>query len=138
MIFSWLVHPIRTFKSLHPRTRTEPSSALETINVPCIRPPHVRELLEAHLDERSDLPRPYNDLPLSMKTEVLDKGERWWRDHYDLLEKAGYRLRIRYHPNWQPTWQLTDRRYEDCEDGAPANSFWVRTVLPHSSGAELT
>ncbi|KAL5530900.1 hypothetical protein ACEPAG_3776 [Sanghuangporus baumii] len=34
----------------------------------------------------------------------LNDGERWWRDHYDMLKEHGYQLRLRYHPEWKPSW----------------------------------
>jgi hypothetical protein len=43
--------------------------------------------------------------------------ETWWVDRQEALECAGYRLRRRYHPNWQPSWAGTNKTWIDCEDG---------------------
>ncbi|EJC99788.1 uncharacterized protein FOMMEDRAFT_112858 [Fomitiporia mediterranea MF3/22] len=48
--------------------------------------------------------------------EELTPSEKWWRDHYELLEKHGYRLRPRYRPEWTPSWKGTGKnplRFED-------------------------
>ncbi|KAF9226737.1 hypothetical protein BS17DRAFT_814658 [Gyrodon lividus] len=38
-------------------------------------------------------------------TELLTPGELFWRDRYPFLQRKGYTLRIRYSPNWVPSWQ---------------------------------
>jgi hypothetical protein len=35
--------------------------------------------------------------------EELRTAEKWWRDHYELLEQHGYLLRPRYRPGWTPS-----------------------------------
>ena len=49
----------------------------------------------------------------------LFRTEMWWRDHYRDLEAHGYRLRPRYHPDWQPSWKRTGKDFFDVEDGQP-------------------
>ncbi|KAF6751414.1 kinase-like domain-containing protein [Ephemerocybe angulata] len=34
----------------------------------------------------------------------LNPGELWWKDQYDWLQQAGYRLRSRFSPDWEPSW----------------------------------
>ena len=49
----------------------------------------------------------------------LFRSEMWWRDRYRDLEAHGYRLRNRYHPNWEPSWKRTGKDFFDAEDGQP-------------------
>jgi hypothetical protein len=49
----------------------------------------------------------------------LFRTEMWWRDHYRDLEAHGYRLRPRYHPDWQPSWKMSGKDFFDAEDGQP-------------------
>ncbi|TDL23964.1 kinase-like protein [Rickenella mellea] len=48
----------------------------------------------------------------------LTEREIWWRDHADLLETHGYRLRPRFRPNWKPSWLGTDHDPYQSEDSA--------------------
>ena len=48
--------------------------------------------------------------------ERLTSHELWWRDHYDFLERHGYRLRTRYRPGWVPSWKSNGKSAVDCED----------------------
>ena len=48
--------------------------------------------------------------------EKLTNHELWWRDHYDFLERRGYRLRPRYRPGWIPSWKSNGKSSVDCED----------------------
>ena len=43
--------------------------------------------------------------------------EKWWVERQEALERAGYLLRSRYRPGWQPSWTGTDRPFHFCEDG---------------------
>jgi hypothetical protein len=45
--------------------------------------------------------------------------EKWWRDrHYEKrLTELGYKLRPRYHPQWQPSWLMCDKEIYPVEDG---------------------
>ena len=47
----------------------------------------------------------------------IDDSEKWWVDRQVALEQAGYLLRSRYRPGWQPSWTNTKKFYLDCEDG---------------------
>ena len=47
---------------------------------------------------------------------ALSLSEERWRDRYYMLEKHGYRLRPRYHPEWVPSWTETDKLPIYCED----------------------
>ena len=43
--------------------------------------------------------------------------EKWWVERQEALERAGYLLRSRYRPGWQPSWTGTDRSFHRFEDG---------------------
>lgn len=45
-------------------------------------------------------------------TEVgdLDLVEAWWVERQEVLERADYMLRPRYHPGWKPSWAGTNKR----------------------------
>jgi hypothetical protein len=47
----------------------------------------------------------------------LFRSEMWWRDRYRDLEAHGYRLRNRYHPDWEPSWKRSGKDFFDAEDG---------------------
>ncbi len=47
----------------------------------------------------------------------LLRSETWWRDRYFDLETKGYRLRRRYHPDWEPSWKKSGKEMFDTEDG---------------------
>jgi hypothetical protein len=55
----------------------------------------------------------HNDRPAG----TLVMTERWWRDRYNDIEKQGYRLRRRYHPQWEPSWLKTGKDFYTAEDG---------------------
>ena len=59
----------------------------------------------------------------------LTPDEKWWRDHYHMLERHGYRLRIRYHPDWIPSWVGTNANPLYCEDSLL--HFVSCTILCH-------
>ena len=43
--------------------------------------------------------------------------ETWWVAHQQALEHAGYMLRPRYRPGWQPSWVATGKYHFNSEDG---------------------
>ena len=47
----------------------------------------------------------------------IGKPERWWVDRQEALEQAGYMLRPRFRPGWQPSWTGTNKQFLDFEDG---------------------
>ena len=47
----------------------------------------------------------------------IDGNEKWWVERQEALEQAGYMLRPRLRPGWQPSWTGTNIQYLDCEDG---------------------
>ncbi|KAH9954055.1 hypothetical protein BC827DRAFT_1379648 [Russula dissimulans] len=51
---------------------------------------------------------------------TLFPSETWWRDRYHELENHGYTLRPRYHPDWEPSWKQSGKRFFSTEDGQPA------------------
>ncbi|KAA1473401.1 hypothetical protein DENSPDRAFT_272897 [Dentipellis sp. KUC8613] len=48
---------------------------------------------------------------------VVAYGETWWREHYHWLQRSGYQLRPRYHPDWVSPWEGTHKDYNDFEEG---------------------
>ena len=42
--------------------------------------------------------------------------EAEWRDLYFFLESHGYRLRPRYHPDWEPSWKRKNIEFYEAED----------------------
>ena len=60
---------------------------------------------------------PFLDDPTSGEPGDLDETERWWVERQEALERAGYMLRPRFRPGWQPSWAGTDKPYYDFEDG---------------------
>ncbi|KAF5336853.1 hypothetical protein D9611_003035 [Ephemerocybe angulata] len=57
--------------------------------------------------------------------EELTIGEKYWKEQYDWLLDAGYRLRSRYKADWEPSWAGTNWNPYDCED---AQKSWFNTV----------
>jgi hypothetical protein len=47
----------------------------------------------------------------------ISEREWWWVERQEELEAAGYMLRPRYHPDWQPSWLKANKFYSDVEDG---------------------
>lgn len=47
----------------------------------------------------------------------IGESEKWWVERQEALERAGYMLRSRYRPGWQPSWAGTGRFYLEFEDG---------------------
>lgn len=45
--------------------------------------------------------------------------EIWWRDRYSMLERHGYRLRPRFHPDWKPSWHTLGKSEFASEDSIP-------------------
>ena len=54
---------------------------------------------------------------LGMQAGGLSRIEKQWTNRQKALEEAGYMLRPRYHPEWQPSWTNTDKFFLDAEDG---------------------
>ena len=50
----------------------------------------------------------------------LSDSELWWRDRYRELESRGYKLRPRYHPDWEPSWKRSGLDFFRVEDGQPS------------------
>jgi hypothetical protein len=47
----------------------------------------------------------------------IDENERWWVERQEALEQAGYMLRPRFRPGWQPSWTGTNKQFLHFEDG---------------------
>ena len=47
----------------------------------------------------------------------IGETEKWWVERQEALERAGYMLRPRYRPGWQPSWTGTGKFYLYFEDG---------------------
>lgn len=47
----------------------------------------------------------------------INKNEKWWVERQEALEQAGYMLRPRLRPGWQPSWTGTNKQFLDFEDG---------------------
>jgi hypothetical protein len=54
---------------------------------------------------------------LGMEAGGLNRIEKRWTNRQKALEEAGYMLRPRYHPEWQPSWANTDMFFLNAEDG---------------------
>ena len=54
---------------------------------------------------------------LGIQAGGLSRIEKQWTNRQKALEEAGYMLRPRYHPEWQPSWINTDKFFLDVEDG---------------------
>ena len=59
--------------------------------------------------------------------------EQWWRDRCDEIAEHGYQLRLRYQPNWQPSWFKSGRDFCTMEDGQPTIVRVVAKNLPPSA-----
>jgi hypothetical protein len=57
--------------------------------------------------------------PRGRQAGTLVMTERWWRDRYDEIAEQGYKLRPRYHPQWQPSWGESGKTFYTVEDGQP-------------------
>jgi hypothetical protein len=53
----------------------------------------------------------------------IDLVEAWWVERQEALERAGYMLRPRYRPGWNPPWAGTNKEYYRFESG---QLQWVR------------
>jgi hypothetical protein len=66
---------------------------------------------------------PYNsgshDESRDRQAGFLVVTELWWRDHYNEITELGYKLRPRYHPQWQPSWLKSRKDFYAVEDGQP-------------------
>ena len=47
----------------------------------------------------------------------IGEHEKWWVQRQEALEQAGYMLRPRFRPGWQPSWTGTNKKYYKFEDG---------------------
>ena len=73
---------------------------------------------------------PFLDDPTSREPGDLDEFERWWVERQEALERAGYMLRPRFRPGWQPSWAGSDKPYYDFEDGLAIGVSVNNTALP--------
>ncbi|KAI0265922.1 kinase-like domain-containing protein [Gloeopeniophorella convolvens] len=80
---------------------------------------------------------------------TLVKSELWWRDRYEDILAQGYKLRTRYHPQWEPSWLRTRKGFYMVEDGQPTivtmdavrardnTPVMLKKVLPEEGPHEL-
>ncbi|KAI0296104.1 kinase-like domain-containing protein [Multifurca ochricompacta] len=61
----------------------------------------------------------------SREIGTLFGSELWWKNYYPEIEGHGYRLRPRYHPEWNPSWRISGRDFFAVEDGQPLLSRGV-------------
>ncbi|KAI9455513.1 kinase-like domain-containing protein [Russula earlei] len=47
----------------------------------------------------------------------IDEVEKWWIERQEALERAGYMLRPRFRPGWEPSWSGTKKFHLNFEDG---------------------
>ncbi|KAG5720283.1 hypothetical protein E4T56_gene2672, partial [Termitomyces sp. T112] len=68
---------------------------------------------------------------------ALLPGEYFWRDHYHYLQKHGYTLRKRYHPEWTPSWLTSDstKSYRECEDSCALGLYACMLDASRSDGS---
>ena len=66
---------------------------------------------------------------------TLVKSELWWRDHYYDLQNRGYKLRSRYHPGWEPSWNRSKKEFFSVEDGQA--TIVSRIVFSADSGPQF-
>ena len=92
------------------RTRL-PSRVVHNVQYPIIP---MSQSLSQPLSQQAVID--FLDNPGSRPGEI-DNLERWWVDRQVALERAGYMLRSRYRPGWNPSWAGTKAFYFDCEDG---------------------
>ncbi|KAF7306394.1 Protein kinase domain-containing protein [Mycena indigotica] len=76
-----------------------------------------------------DFVRKMQALDERMKTRTPD--EQFWVNHQPFLRSKGYKLRLRYQPNWTPSWTLPGSNfkyghYYDFEDSYGMS--WVCVV----------
>ncbi|KAI0044702.1 hypothetical protein FA95DRAFT_1561964 [Auriscalpium vulgare] len=66
---------------------------------------------------------------------ALRDYEEWWVKHRDWLQERGYRLRRRYQPNWEPSWNIGKESHVRYEDGQ-AGLYWrILDAVRISDGA---
>jgi len=65
---------------------------------------------------------------LGMEAGGLNRIEKRWTNRQKALEEAGYMLRPRYHPEWQPSWSNTDEFFLNAEDGQ-AQAVSIKLLL---------
>lgn len=74
------------------------------------------------------MPIEVKDIPVprpAFRHEELVDYELFWRDSYEWLKSRGYLLRARYEPNWKPSWEGTDKLWDECED---ASMIWFPQI----------
>ncbi|KAI0669460.1 kinase-like domain-containing protein [Trametes maxima] len=64
-------------------------------------------------------------------------SEFYWKDRFEFLERAGYRLRPRYHPEWKPSWTGTNIAPDFCEDSIKSRHFHVLDAIRISDGTRI-
>jgi hypothetical protein len=69
--------------------------------------------MSLHLPHDND---PYYE-PRDRQEGSLFVTELWWRDRHDEIAEHGYKLRPRYHPQWQPSWLKSGKAFYAVEDG---------------------
>ena len=73
---------------------------------------------------------PFLDDPTGREPGDLDEFESWWVERQEALERAGYMLRSRFRPGWQPSWAGTDKPFYDFEDGKAMGVSLNNTAPP--------
>jgi hypothetical protein len=88
------------------------------------------------------MPVEINDIPTprpAYRHEELVDYELFWRNNYEWLKAHGYLLRARYEPDWKPSWEGTDKLWDECED---ASMIWVSLLkldrLPELSSLKFS
>lgn len=61
-------------------------------------------------------------------------SERWWAKRQKALEEAGYMLRPRFHLDWVPPWEGTNKYFRDFEEGQPS----LVSLIPLHQRGRLT
>jgi len=65
----------------------------------------------AHEDEAAEAQATLNELSAELKD-----SEVRWRDKQKFLKLQGYMLRPRYNPDWIPSWTVSGKSAQECED----------------------
>ncbi len=97
---------------------------------------HTNLVSVRYMTDNKPLPS-YAYLPpedVQIYTRLTDEGtydllpaEIKWKERYRVLERQGYKLRLRYHPDWSPSWIGTNRDPTYCEDSVilTVSTAWV-------------
>ena len=62
---------------------------------------------------------PPSTIPPAALLESLREDEIFWRDNFTWFKEQGYQLRLRFTPDWIPSWKGTSKFRLQCEDGHP-------------------